>query len=331
MPLTASTRPRSSAKARGALSPTPGAPEAMKAAQPTPRTARPATSPTARTRVGSTKRARAAMAAGIAAAMPADLSPADRAKTPSRPTAVGADSALAVAPNPSSDPDEGALDLDLELAPGLVERAGPTRSSSPEQDATDRAQALAAAAGDAEAWRALYQRWSRDLGRYGHSLGWDGELVQDLVQDTLFRAWEKRESYNPQYPYRVWILTIFRRIAVSQFRRSRTHARAVQQDPAVGTTSAPWWAEGSTDMAASLEQANIREALAPVLASLRPEDVQLLQAWAHDVQQGELAVRLAVNPVTLRTKILRAKKRLRAAFVARYPEMARSGWDDDEE
>lgn len=191
----------------------------------------------------------------------------------------------------------------------------------------DKALAIRVAADDLRAWNELYKKWQQELTRYGLAQGWERELVDDLVQDTLVRAWQKRTSYNSQYPYRVWILTIFRRLAMTHYRRVKTHDKTVEEQPTANLDT-PWWQEGHTSMGKELGEQDVRSLLGPILADLRPEDRRLLEAWSHDECQADLARTLGVNPVTLRTQILRAKQRMSKAFAKRYPHLVTAGWGD---
>lgn len=193
-------------------------------------------------------------------------------------------------------------------------------------DSADKELALAVAGGDVRAWRILYERWSGELERYGRSCGWDSEFVGDLVQDTMIRAWDNRCSYDPKYPYRVWVLTIFRRLTASAYRRRKIHDRVTE-----GGSSDEWWAEGVGSMAGALGESDIREVLEPVLAKLRPEDQRLLTLWSESRCQADLARKAGIKPVTLRTQVLRARTKLRKAFLDMYPETARLGWDGNGE
>lgn len=236
------------------------------------------------------------------------------------------------------------LDGDF-LAPDMAAgRMSPSRRNAPlpdgaRQDETtggyvhdastlsDKALAIRVASDDLRAWNELYKKWQQELTRYGLAQGWERELVDDLVQDTLVRAWQKRTSYNSQYPYRVWILTIFRRLAMTHYRRVKTHDKTVEDQPTANLDT-PWWQEGHTSMGKELGEQDVRSLLGPILAELRPEDRRLLEAWSHDECQADLARTLGVNPVTLRTQILRAKQRMSKAFAKRYPHLVTAGWGD---
>lgn len=206
-----------------------------------------------------------------------------------------------------------------------VSKEVPVRQVKNPDELSDKALAALVANGDQKAWRIVYEKWCVELTRYGASMGWDRELVADLVQDTLIRAWTKRTAYNSKYPYRVWILTIFRRLAMTHYRRVKTHGKTVDQQPAK-TGLDPWWAENQTDMSGVIDTNDIRSILEPLIKSLKPEDQRLLREWSLGVCQATLAKEMGTNPVTLRTQILRAKARLLKAFKEKYPELAKAGW-----
>lgn len=67
-----------------------------------------------------------------------------------------------------------------------------------------------------------------DLGamrRYARSLTRDDQAADDVVQDALLRAMEKRASFRPDGSRRGWLLAIVHNIFVSSKRREAAEAR----------------------------------------------------------------------------------------------------------
>lgn len=61
------------------------------------------------------------------------------------------------------------------------------------------------------------------LRSYARSLVRDRDAAEDLVQDTLLKAWTARESFQMGSNLRAWLFTILRNIFFSQRRRARFH------------------------------------------------------------------------------------------------------------
>ncbi len=60
------------------------------------------------------------------------------------------------------------------------------------------------------------------LRRYARALRRDGGLAEDLVHDTLVRAYEKRHTFRRGADFRAWLLTIVHNLFVSQWRREKS-------------------------------------------------------------------------------------------------------------
>lgn len=79
------------------------------------------------------------------------------------------------------------------------------------------------AAGDREAFRALYRSLSATLMGVALSLLRDRDLAQDVVQEAFVRVWEKATSYDGEKGAVVaWAIVIVRRLALNEIRRRRT-------------------------------------------------------------------------------------------------------------
>lgn len=59
------------------------------------------------------------------------------------------------------------------------------------------------------------------LRAFGRSLSGNRDTADDLVQETLFKAWKARERYQAGTNMRAWTFIILRNLFLSQVRRSR--------------------------------------------------------------------------------------------------------------
>src|SRR6478672_3180694 len=77
------------------------------------------------------------------------------------------------------------------------------------------------------------------LRRYARVLTANGARADDLVQDTLARAWEKRRLWAAGTDLRAWLFTIMHNVFVNQRAMSMREAQNVSLD-AEGESGAAW-------------------------------------------------------------------------------------------
>jgi RNA polymerase sigma factor (sigma-70 family) len=134
------------------------------------------------------------------------------------------------------------------------------------------------------------------------------ELADDLAAETFLLAFRQRARYRAAYPdATAWLYGIagnlVRHHARSEQRRLRAYARAAPDD--AGPDASDGVAE-RLDAAAAVRRA--AAALAELPAAQR--EVVLLSAWA-DLDCAGIAMALGVSPGTVRSRLHRARKRLR--------------------
>jgi RNA polymerase sigma factor (sigma-70 family) len=168
-------------------------------------------------------------------------------------------------------------------------------------------EALLASRSDPHAFVAVFERHFDAVHRYLRRRV-RAELADDLVAETFLRAFQHRGRYRAERPdARPWLYGIatnlVRRHYRSEERELRALARsAVTQTPHEPAADEPW----------------LGEALAAL--PRRERDVLLLYAWA-DLSYEEIAVALGVRIGTVRSRLHRARARLRELLPPerRYP------------
>jgi RNA polymerase sigma-70 factor (ECF subfamily) len=73
---------------------------------------------------------------------------------------------------------------------------------------TDPALVAAYRQGDEQAAAELVRRHAQALGRFLYSMGANQDDLEDLVQETLFRAFRRVDSWRGGASFRSWLLTI---------------------------------------------------------------------------------------------------------------------------
>src|SRR5205807_7303093 len=102
------------------------------------------------------------------------------------------------------------VDAGLAAANLVGEVAGP-----PSDDA------VPADVGDGAAWmKALHDEHADGLLRYARKLTRDPRHAEDVVQETLLRAWQNREIFDdPERSVWAWLVTVVRNLIASDKRR----------------------------------------------------------------------------------------------------------------
>lgn len=136
--------------------------------------------------------------------------------------------------------------------------------------------------------------------------------AEDLVQDTLLRAYRAIESFDGRHP-RAWLLTIMRRAEINRHRRRRPH---LLDDPDTDLDRLH-----STGPGGSAEEvvvgAAFDEAVNSALAALPDQHRQVVQLVdIDDLSYAEAARLLDVPEGTVMSRLHRARKRIRAHLVA---------------
>ena len=101
---------------------------------------------------------------------------------------------------------------------------------------TDSDLARAAQGGSREAFGQLTLAHYPAVHRFLISLLNNRSDAEDLTQDTFLRALDKISHFKPEKPFRPWIFTIARRLAITQWRR---HKPTISLDDSTPHPAAP--------------------------------------------------------------------------------------------
>ncbi|HEX2826603.1 MAG TPA: RNA polymerase sigma factor [Burkholderiales bacterium] len=141
------------------------------------------------------------------------------------------------------------------------------------------------------------------LRRYARALTGERSAADDLVQDTLERAWNKLHLWRDGSDLRAWLFTIMHNVHVNQV-RSRMAAATVPLDEAAEAPVRPT----QTDM---LEVRDIDAALQQL--SLEQRQVLLLVA-VERMSYEETARTLGIPIGTVMSRLARGRDRLRVVL-----------------
>lgn len=171
----------------------------------------------------------------------------------------------------------------------------------------------AVAAGDDAAFDALYDRFARPL--YALGLRWLGDVqdTEELVHDTLIRAWRQADRFDPtRGRVASWLFGIARHVATDRLRdRGRRPADALDAADGLG------WELDTDALADAWDVAAAIERLPAVQREI------LLLAYREDLSQSQIADVLGIPLGTVKSRTYHAL-RAAASLLESSPTPARS-------
>ena len=138
------------------------------------------------------------------------------------------------------------------------------------------------------------------LRRYARALVGDRYVADDLVQDTLERAWNKFYLWRPGSDLRAWLFTIMHNVFVNQVRRRRYEIeQAMDEIPAVAVR------------ATQGEQLELQD-VDRVMRSLSAEQREVILLVAVEQLTYDQVSRALDIPIgTVMSRLSRARERMR--------------------
>jgi RNA polymerase sigma-70 factor (ECF subfamily) len=162
-------------------------------------------------------------------------------------------------------------------------------------------------ASDEELVRALYEEHAGPLLRYAlHLMSGDRQRAEDIVQETLLRAWQHPEAIADR-PARPWLFAVARNLAVDSFRARKARPHEVGEG-ALELFSVPDGAERALES----------WAVADAIRSLRAEHRGvLLETYYHGRSVAEAAAVLGIPAGTVKSRTFYALRALKLALEER--------------
>jgi RNA polymerase sigma-70 factor, ECF subfamily len=169
--------------------------------------------------------------------------------------------------------------------------------------------------GDMKAKRALVERYQRPVLALVSRLlrgRADSGLVEDIAQETFLRVFRALPRFDRNGPARLstWILTIASHRSIDELRRRRLDTRPL--DTGVDLPSGD-----------RTEEATERKVLARLIQNavetLTPEyRVTFILREVHGLEYSEIAQTLEIDLGTVKSRLNRARRRLREALMETY-------------
>src|SRR5215212_3098440 len=156
-------------------------------------------------------------------------------------------------------------------------------------------------AGDVRSYEELVRRYEGLVGRVIYPYAGRDAAVEDLVQETFLRAYDRLSTFNSEYRFKTWLLAIANNLGIDTLRRRRD---IVEFNPEVHAqvVRGPETAATDAERAKSVQEA--------VMTLPEAYSVPLVLRYAEDLSYAEIAEVLDVTVPALKSRLFRARKML---------------------
>jgi RNA polymerase sigma-70 factor (ECF subfamily) len=138
------------------------------------------------------------------------------------------------------------------------------------------------------------------LRRYARALAGDRTAADDLVQDTLERAWSKLHLYRRGTDLRAWLFTVMHNVYVNQRRAARPSTPLDDEMPEM------------SQPAREIDTLVLRDLDAAIRRLPEDQREVLLLVALEDMSYDEAAHALEIPIGTVMSRLARAREKLRA-------------------
>ena len=147
------------------------------------------------------------------------------------------------------------------------------------------------------------------LRRYARVLTGESTRADDLVQDTLARAWEKRRLWAAGTDLRAWLFTIMHNVFINQRATARRDAQSISLDDEDNGVARELSVRPNQQ-----QRVELRE-IARELQRLPTEQREVLVlAAVEELRYEEIAAVLSIPIGTVMSRLSRAREKLRRAM-----------------
>jgi RNA polymerase sigma-70 factor (ECF subfamily) len=178
--------------------------------------------------------------------------------------------------------------------------------------------------GDREAFRAIMQRCNQRLFRIARAVVRDDAEAEDVLQEAYARAFAAFEGFRGEAGVATWLTRIVLNEAHGRLRKriSTVELEEVEVAQACAEVLAFPGRAASPDPEADAARAQIRRLLERAVDEL-PEPFRLvfILREIEELSVDETATHLGLNPETVKTRLHRARRRLREALDAQLGEV----------
>ncbi|MEO1091498.1 MAG: sigma-70 family RNA polymerase sigma factor [Pseudomonadota bacterium] len=165
--------------------------------------------------------------------------------------------------------------------------------------------------GDRTAFDAFYRRHYVRVLRFAMRIAGDQDIVDEVINDTMLAVWDRADTFRGEARPTTWLLAIAWRSTKHRLRAARRWRGTVDIDDVP-------MADPSSPEADAADRQRARH-LQACIASLSPTHRAVVElTYFHDYTGREIATILGCPEGTVRSRMLYARRRLRALLADLY-------------
>jgi RNA polymerase sigma-70 factor (ECF subfamily) len=185
------------------------------------------------------------------------------------------------------------------------------------QDRMDEELASQTAAGSRAAFEELVSRYSPRLFYFLRSRFESDEDIEDLMQETFLRLFQKIDLYDPERRFSTWLYTIAVRLAISRHRAKKP--RPLPLDPELPEHTSP----SPQERLIQKEEDQARQNIWNLARTLRPNEYQALWLrYAEGLPVKDIAEAMNKTRLGVRAILHRSRQKLSRKILSASPSAA---------
>lgn len=164
----------------------------------------------------------------------------------------------------------------------------------------------AAAACDQTSFNDIYQTYYAVIYRIALRMTKDPHLAEDIAQETFLKAFLKMDTIFEKEKLKNWLSSIARRTAIDLFLRKKRNEISIEEQLV---------ADGREQLEDTIDYSLLKEKTKLLVSGLKSDyrEIMMLKLFL-EMKDQEIAEYLSLNLSTVKTKIHRARKELKAAL-----------------
>lgn len=172
-----------------------------------------------------------------------------------------------------------------------------------------------------EAERIIFEQYYKRVYYAAYRVIKDQDLAEDITQETFMKAFKNLHTVQDVEKMGAWLSIIATRTAIDHLRRLNRWNDFTTSDVYIDTGADVTRLDHISTVETGLEKTYVKELLLEEIDKLKPDHKEvLLLFYHHDLTYEEIATLLDVQLATVKSRMFRAKKKLKES-IEQQPEL----------
>jgi RNA polymerase sigma-70 factor (ECF subfamily) len=161
--------------------------------------------------------------------------------------------------------------------------------------------------GNQKAFNDLLNFYWKEVYRFQLSKGQNDDEAEDITIKTFARAFDKIDTFDENFKFKTWLMTISNNLYIDQMRKKKTETVSIHKNP---TEIHKIIDEDPTPADKLIQEQNLAQ-LKAYIQQLKPHyQVVINMRFFQDLSYKEMAEKIGEPMNNIKVKLLRAKKLL---------------------